>query len=393
MKRISNKSIGLGLAIILGLLAAGPAGATTDSPAISPALQRLISSVTAANAPRMAVVRNVEVIETGENYATLAWETDTPVTEEVYYGYFPSQELPMMTLQTGTRHRMTLGTLLRGTEYHYRIAGKDDASGTFTTAGLPPPLYEARDLVFLDPRTVQFTWRTSVPTVSMLGYRRETESDYLTLATDPNPAWDHQHIIAGLAPETKYYCIIESTDSSGYKVNTGERWFVTPENNVALRQPVTGTFTAWPADASVRRDSEPLRRVTDGDGDYFTGMATSGEVTAETQWVTVDLGREYPLDRVITVWRSLAYPKAFRLEVSRDGLDFSALAGPLDAGGGVFGHSESGTPQVTLTTPGDGRRGRYVRLIVPRGSPCYQKHAQWKFVQLMELKAIPRDGE
>lgn len=394
MKRISRSCRRLAAALLALALAAagGPAAATTDTTAINPAILRMLGTDNLARSPREATVLTFAVAELGEDYAVIAWETDTEVAEEIAYGYLPSQRVPQLSMAMATRHRTTLTNLLRGTEYHYTIVGKEEVHGAFTTRGVPAPLYSTLGYSFPDPTTATFTWSTNVPTTWKFGWRREPEADYRNIVSGDRRGREHSRTLTGLRPETKYYFIIESSDSGGYVINTGERSFVTPENNVARGRPVRGTFTARLEDPLVQRDTDPLGNVTDGDENYFSGMAVSGDPADTDQWVSVDLGRARPLDRAVAVWRQHAYPKSFAVYGSVDGRRWERVAGGLNPETGASGYSVSGgTPWYALTVQLGGKSFRWLKLVVPKGSDYYVKHEQWRYVQLLELKVYPRE--
>lgn len=394
MKRIFRNRRPLAAVLLALALAAGagPAAATTDTAAINPAILRLLGTDNLARSPREATVLAHSVAELGDDYAVIAWETDTEVAEEIAYGYLPSQRVPQLAMTMATRHRATLANLLRGTEYHYTIVGKEEVHGVFTTRGIPAPLYATLGYSFPDPTTVTFAWSTNVPTTWKFGWRRENEADYRGIVSDDRRGRDHRRTLTGLRPETKYYFIIESSDSGGYVINTGERSFITPENNVARGRPVRGTFTARLEDAAVQRDTDPLGNVTDGDESYFSGMAVSGDPADTDQWVSVDLGRTRPLERAVAVWRQLAYPRAFAAYGSADGRRWERVAAGLNPETGASGYSvPGGTPWYALTVPLGGKTFRWLKLVVPQGSDYYAKHEQWHFVQLLELKVYPRE--
>jgi len=373
------------------LLPADNAWATLDTGNINPRLLRLLQPVGESNSPDNAVVSNVIVSSVGENYAVLEWETDIAVTEEIYYGYFPSQSIPLLSLKNDTHHKIIMGNLLRGTEYHFRITGVEDYTGTLTTAGVPPPLYEEFGVKTPDAHTAVVSWATNVPTSYVLGFRRADEEDYSTLFRSSVARLRQSVTINDLVPLQKYFFIVESAETSGYKVNSGERVLVMPENNVALHKPATGSFLYFPPDPYVQRDTDPLVNVNDGDDAYFTGMATSGDVREGEQWVTIDLGREYDLQQVVTVWRQLAYPLDFAFYGSYDGEEWELLAEHLTAADGESGRSKGGDPILTQNTDLAGESCRYLKLVVPLRSALQTKYFNWHFVQLMELKVYPTE--
>ena len=134
-----------------------------------------------------------------------------------------------------------------------------------------------------------------------------------------------------------------------------------------------------------------LSRITDGTLDYFKGMATSGDPKNADQWVKIDLGDIFTLDKILTFWRGTAYPNQFSLLVSLDGKAWKTISDDLDAGRGEISRSESGDPLMIVTTDAEKSMARFVKLFVQKGARCYQKHRNFHFVQLFEIKVYPAE--
>ncbi|MFH1683417.1 MAG: discoidin domain-containing protein [Candidatus Margulisiibacteriota bacterium] len=119
-------------------------------------------------------------------------------------------------------------------------------------------------------------------------------------------------------------------------------------------------------------------------------MATSRSVNKEDQYAIIDLGRPYEIENVVTYWRNLAYPQDFVVTVSNDNSSFFDGLEKQDAGKGAFSRSDAGDPMRVLNSKLDGVTARYIKVLIKQGSSCFQKHTDWDFVQLMEVKVIPR---
>lgn len=375
--------------VLLLLLAALPAGASQS--ADTAALRRLEQSLNPTSPAAAGRVSQARISEIAETTALLTWMTDIPVTAEYGCGLAPQALTTGMNLAAETQHAQTLSALVPGTLYFYRIVGRDDVTGTFITAGRAPLRYESLGGATVDAHTLRVEWTTNHPAAMVIGLRHAADTDYPTRYDKPVEQRQHTVMFGGLRAGQRYYFIVQSTDSTGCTVNTGERMVTMPEANVALHRPVTGTFEHLPADANVQFDSDPRVNVTDGDDAFFTGTVNSGDVHAAEQWATVDLGESVAVRSVVTVWRRLAYPQAFRLYGSSDGGQWELLAWNIDAGAGAELRSSRGDPLYLVTTPAAGKCYRYVKVVVPKGSRFFVKHPEWRFVQLVELKVFAEE--
>jgi len=198
---------------------------------------------------------------------------------------------------------------------------------------------------------------------------------------------DNSVVISGLEPRRTYYYQVKATDFYGNTTSSKVFNFTTDNDNVALKKPVTGTFTVYPLDDKYVKpgnESDILSRVTDGSTSYFTSMATSGPVPDADQFVVIDLGKSYNIKNVVTYWRRLAYPESLSVQLSDNDKDWKTVESNVDVGSGAAAWSDAGDPMAILNTKGG--MGRYVKLLVPKGSSFFHKHENWNFVQLMEVQ-------
>jgi len=199
-------------------------------------------------------------------------------------------------------------------------------------------------------------------------------------------------VVSGLKQNTTYFFQVKATDFYGKSASSSVGSFTTSGVNIALNKKVTGTFLTLPDDNYVKPGTpdQVLSRATDGVTSYFTGMADSGPVSAADQYVVVDLGRPYKLSNIISYWRSLAYPESLTIQASENNTAWTTVADGVDAGAGAFGRSDAGDPMqiVNTSVPGSIPASRYIKLLVKKGSPAFHKHAEWGYVQLMEVQAF-----
>jgi hypothetical protein len=196
--------------------------------------------------------------------------------------------------------------------------------------------------------------------------------------------------LSGLNPDVVYFYKVKAWDANGNMVESDAKSFRPQRTNLALGKKVTGTFIYLPpSDPLVDSKKDVLSRCVDGITSYFKGMATSGSVHGADQVVTIDLGGSYPIDSIICYWRALAYPESFSIKVSDDGKAWRAISSN-NAGEGAFARSDAGDPMRVVSASANGETARYIQVFVAKDSPYYVKHANWDFVQLMEVEVYPK---
>ncbi|MBB5212663.1 glycosyl hydrolase [Microbulbifer hydrolyticus] len=126
-----------------------------------------------------------------------------------------------------------------------------------------------------------------------------------------------------------------------------------PGGDLALNKPASASSVEgnyWFAEYAV-------------DGDTSTRWASD---FSDSQWFQVDLGAVYSLSQAVLNWEA-AYGKAYEIQVSDDGSNWTTAASVSDGGGGV--------DQLNLNP---GSSGRYVRMLgIERGTPY--GYSLWSF--------------
>lgn len=343
----------------------------------------------------------------GDHYAQIRWETNVETTGQVLYhpvGKF--QNNLAISIERSTTHAVRLSNLLAGTMYQYQVKVKDTEGhvvssewATFTTTGIPLPLFEEICVGSLTKTSAVVLCRTNVPTKLWVEYGTDTEegqSQGLPLRLYENRLMIRGELmdiyriqINGLQPDMSYHFRLTAYDNDCHEIISSDHEFTTMEDNIALHAMATGTFGECPDDKYIARDKGFLERVTDGNTSYFTGMATSGDVTLQDQFVVIDMGIIQPIDRIKVYWRRLAYSKDYSIKISNDGENWTVLALGINAEDGIDELSDTGDPMKVVTTQGSGAKARFVQVFVPKGSDFFHKHEEWRFVQLMEVKVYP----
>ncbi len=195
--------------------------------------------------------------------------------------------------------------------------------------------------------------------------------------------------LSSLVSGKTYFYQVKAWDANGNVVESSVKNLKPAGTNLALRKKVSGTFSNLPPrDNLVDKSTNVLNRTVDGITGYFKGMATSGSIRKGRQEVTIDLGQSYRIDSIVSYWRALAYPESFKIRVSNDNVNWKEISSKLDAGQGAFARSDAGDPMRVVNITAKGARARYVQVLVEKNSPYYAKHANWDFVQLMEVEVF-----
>lgn len=248
--------------------------------------------------------------------------------------------------------------------------------------------------------TAIITSKTNVPTKLWVEYGTDTEEgqpqglplqlydNKLMIRGDLRDFYQIQ--LDGLQPDTTYRFRLTAYDNDCHEVMSTDHKFTTLEDNIALYATVTGTFIECPDDKYISRDKGFLERITDGNTNYFTGMATTGDLTIQDQYIIIDLGSIQPIDRIKVYWRRLAYSRDYSVKISNDGENWGTLASGINAENGIDELSDTGDPMKVVLTEGDGKEARYIQVFVASGSDFFHKHEEWRFVQLMEVKVYSR---
>ncbi|MDX6221841.1 MAG: hypothetical protein QOD91_895 [Frankiales bacterium] len=118
----------------------------------------------------------------------------------------------------------------------------------------------------------------------------------------------------------------------------------TPPANIAQGKPTTAS--------SVENAGNPAANATDGN----TGTRWSSAFS-DPQWLQVDLGQTYNISQVTLNWEA-AYARAFQIQTSADGTNWTSVYSTTTGTGGV----------QTLTVSGS---GRYLRMYGTQRATAY----------------------
>lgn len=250
---------------------------------------------------------------------------------------------------SGTGRYVRMYGTVRGTSGEYSLwsfevyGAAPDAPASDTTAPTPPTALTATTA---STSQIDLAWGASSDDVGVTGYivyRGSTQ-----LATLGSTARSYSD--TGLAASTSYTYSVKARDAAGntsaasnsVSATTAAAPVPTPEPtpppavDLALNRPTVASSI----ESSAHAGSYAV------DGNSTTRWAS---VFADPQWIYVDLGSSYAIDRVKLVWE-MAYGKAYQIQVSSDAANWTTMYSTTSGTGGVNDISGlSGT-------------GRYVRM-------------------------------
>jgi hypothetical protein len=160
----------------------------------------------------------------------------------------------------------------------------------------------------------------------------------------------------GLTNASSYYYVVAANNAAGVSPDSNEI-IATPGvtlpagTNLALNQPAYAS--------SIQASGYPATAATDGSFNSRWSSAYS-----DPQWLLVDLGATHTISTVVLAWES-AYAKAFQIQTSSDGVNWTTIYSTTTGTGGVQTISVSGT-------------GRYVRMYGTVRATGYG-YSLWEF--------------
>lgn len=183
--------------------------------------------------------------------------------------------------------------------------------------------------------------------------------------------------LAGLNSSSYYNAVISGP---GYGKKFG---FYTKPRNIALNKPVFGTFNRLPESRYVDDTTPAITRVNDGKWEWYRGMAASGELGSQGQFVYVNLEKTARVRSVKTVWHAFYHPGSYFIVYGTDGRKWQSLARNRRDFRDMIAPDNS---PVKVDDAETGFNAQYVGIVINRGEKVYGKHSDKNYVELMELE-------
>jgi fibronectin type 3 domain-containing protein len=296
--------------------------------------------------------------------AALSWTASTsgsPTSYTIYRGTISDGEAvtPVGTV-SGTTTTFTDTGLTNGKTYFYNVAANNSVgvspdsnevsvvpAGTVTAPPTPTGLAATAG-----NGSVALTWAASSGATSYSIYRGTAAG--AEGATPVGTATSTSFTDSGLTNGTTYYYTITATNSAGTSAHSAEVH--------AAPSATAGTLLSQgqPATASsLEAAGYPASNAVDGNTTTRWSSAFS-----DPQWLQVDLGATHTITQVVLNWET-AYGKAFQIQTSPDGTNWTTIYSTTTGTGGV------------QTIPVSGS-GRYVRMYGTQRATQYG-YSLWEF--------------
>jgi|GEM_PF-920678 len=164
----------------------------------------------------IAALSGVSITNITLNSAVVTWETANPATSVVDYGPTTSYGKSTSNKTNTNTHKIELTGLTTGQTYHLRVNGIDKnsnnvASDDYVFATYATPKLETYKVEEVTDSLAKLTWKTNVPTDSMVEYFNKTNEEGGTQGL-PDTTADHLISVSNLEPGTEYEVKIKGTD-------------------------------------------------------------------------------------------------------------------------------------------------------------------------------------
>ncbi|MBU1077162.1 MAG: discoidin domain-containing protein [Spirochaetes bacterium] len=338
-------------------------------------------------------IQKVAVHNIRNTEATVKWDTDYETLGQIRFGLDPKKITDIHTEYFYNKtHALTLKNLLKGKKYYFQIINQMPDSKyitsqllSFKTSGIPLPEIEEIIVKKREYNTVTLSVKPNISTYAEIKYG--TDPDKLEKKVSVNKLSRlHTIKIKGLYPLTRYYSEITLTDS-GKNRYTEKYDFETGEYNIAMNKKVEGTFKSTFIADVFKLEGDIQKRANDGSFDYKTGMAVSFDPAGSEQFLLIDLGSIEEIEKIITYWRALAYPYLYFIYFSTDKKKWQKYNKMVNLKNEKITFIQgSGIPMIIGTSDPENTKTRYVKIVIPKGSPFYKKYTLYNFLQLMEIK-------
>ena len=205
------------------------------------------------------VISNIATPSLGQTVATITWTTNKSASSQVFYGTstvaYASSSPSDGTLLTA--HSVSLSNLAAATTYYFVVSSTDQygnkatsSQQTFATLTQPGPQITGVTVATTSDFGATITWTTNTDSDSHVYYSTSTtnfsQSAGSTAFVGGTAPYSHSVSLVGLAPGTRYYFYVQSTDINN---NT------TIDKNGSTYYSVTTTNTAQPTISSVAATS------------------------------------------------------------------------------------------------------------------------------------------
>ncbi len=204
--------------------------------------------------------------------------------------------------------------LTAGTLYYYRVRAynlggdSDYSTEANATTTVPPNAPSNLVATTTSSSAINLTWDDNSTNETGIKVERKTGAGgtYALIVTLGVNARSYSN--TGLVASTLYYYRVQafnSTDNSTYSLEANATTLANPNPNLALGKPTTtsATQSGFPGSNAV-------------DGNPATYWRTKSLSSGTKAYITVDLGSQQSVGRVVVNWNGIYYAKNYQIEVS-----------------------------------------------------------------------------
>lgn len=237
----------------------------------------------------------------------------------------------------------------------------------------------------LSPFSIELQWVSA----TNAGYEITTESDSLFVECyiyEQDEIVSYNRLLVSSNTTFVFNYLETGTDYQAVFTANGftkEDDFTTPLKNVAYNKPATGTFNRLPESEFVDDSTPAVTRINDGKIEWYSGMAVSGEVNYEEQYVIINLLENVKLKKIITYWNANYYPYDYQFMYSTNGSDWNSIDRSHIEYMNEIADDNSPMAVDTIET---NITAKYVGLFIEQGQEIYSRYIYRNYVQLMELE-------
>lgn len=346
-------------------------------------------------------IKDFKVTDIKEHSAVVKFETTYPTTAYVRIGESPhglkdyGHELDIYR-----KHNIPITGLLKGTVYYIQpVAVNIDGRVImgkvyrFKTKGIPLPRVIKFEPSKINKFNVKLTLKINVP-CKIEVYLGESIKSIKKIYSNKQLKDFYKLKVDGLIPETEFACKVVLIDKFGNKTDKIIK-FKTKEDNIAYKKKCYGTF--WGAGSMP--DFKMLMKATDENLDK-NGLAISGIVKKQEQYLIVDLNKEVNLRNIEVIWRAVDYPEKFDVYLGSSLKKMKLLKKDIktvDDGEKIASKGDYGLILRKVYIACQNRVARYIKVVVPKGTKILSDlpFDPKPYVQLAEIKAfkMPDYGE
>ncbi len=350
-------------------------------------------------------IKNVKIKNIGEKSATIYFETDIPTTAYVRIGESKGSMIQNEGIEfdVSKKHNISVQNLLKGTEYYVQpiataLNGKIVVGKIykFKTKGIPLPRFQYLTIYNIKNNSCKIKWKFNVKCKSKV-YIGERLSNLKLCYTSPEYVKEKKINLKGLLPLTKYIIKIEAIDKLNNKVEKITT-FTTEEKNIALNKKAYGTFY-YSLKNQRNMNFLNLNKITDGNMNT-EGIAVSGNINKE-QIAIVDLGEKTSIDKIIVIWRTIAFPQKFNVACGNNLKEkFTIIKKNIDtlqSGKQILSERDHGLILKAVTINVKGDKYRFIKIIVPAGTKVkstlpFPPGNQLQLAEIKVYKIIDKDS-